>query len=205
MKNKTMPAMAFDENLVFRPATMEDIPAALALFNICSLEQVGVEEFEENEVLTEWREPGFNLDTDTRIVLNPAGQAVGYIEVWDTAPHVRIYAWGQVHPDYRDTGLGTRLAWWSETRARQSLPKAPKGARVALYHWSYGTDTAARELFLNRGFELNRHFLRMEIQMNGSPPTPKWPLSLDGENPIQIRAMLPGEAVKVLEAVLELV
>lgn len=203
MKRINLPAMAFDENLVFRPATMEDISIALALFNICSFEQVGVEEFEENELLTEWCEPGFHLETDSRIVINQVGQAVGYIEVWDTSPHVRIYAWGQVHPDYRDTGLGTRLAWWSETRARQSLPKAPQAARVALSHWSYGTDATAKDLFLSRGFELNRHSLRMEIQMNGSPPKPEWPLSLDGKNPIQIRPILPGEEIRVVEALID--
>jgi GNAT superfamily N-acetyltransferase len=43
----------------------------------------------------------------------------------------------------------------------------------------------------------------MEIHMNGSPPTPEWPMGLKGKQPIQIRTLVPGEEIKVLDAVID--
>jgi ribosomal protein S18 acetylase RimI-like enzyme len=182
------------DNLMLRPAKMEDLPAAVALFNACSLEQVGACEFSLKDVRTEWMSPGFNLATDTRIILTEEGAAVGFMEIWDVDPHVRLYAWGRVHPDFRGRGLGTRLLWWAETRARQAVPKAPSGARVSLLSSTISTDKAGLRLYANRGFKLTRHFLRMEISFAAPPLEPLWPEGLT------VRALLPGEEGAVLHA-----
>jgi len=180
------------DNLALRPATMDNLPAAVALFNVCSLEQVGALEFSLEDVRTEWISPGFNLATDTRIILDESGAAVGYMEVWDADPHVRLYAWGRVHPDFRGRGLGTRLLWWAETRARQAVPRAPTGARVSLLTNTISSDLAGLRLYANRGFKLTRHFLRMEVSFAAPPPEPQWPQGLT------VRALLQGEERAVL-------
>ncbi len=182
------------ENLSLRPAKMKDLPAAVDLFNACSLEQVGAREFTLQGVRSEWLAPGFNLATDTRIILDTSGTAVGYMDVWDLEPHLRIFSWGRVHPDYRGRGLGTRLLWWAETRARQAVPKASPGRRVGLLTSVNTRDQASPRLFATRGFKLVRHFLRMEILISEPPPTPLWPQGLT------VRPMRRGEERAVLLA-----
>ncbi len=182
------------ENLSLRPAVMENMPAVVDLFNACALEQVGTRKFTPEDVRAEWMSPGFNLATDTRIVLDEAGAAVGYVEVWDIAPHLRTIAWGRVHLDFRGRGLGTRLLWWAETRARQAVPKAAPGARVSLITSTVDTDRAGQRLFAHRGFELVRQFLRMEIALDVPPPMPQWPPG------INVRPMRPGDERALLRA-----
>ncbi len=109
-----------------RPATIVDLEAAVDLWNACSLDLLGIEKFNLPEALQEWLTQNFNLETDTRVVLTPTGQVVGYYEVWDlNNPHVTVNTWGRVHPDYRHTGIELSLLEWAEERARQAILKAP--------------------------------------------------------------------------------
>lgn len=64
-----------------RPVAMEDLKAAVALFNACSMELIGAMQHDVDETRVEWGTPGFNLKTDTQVVLSPAGEIVGYLEV----------------------------------------------------------------------------------------------------------------------------
>src|SRR3990172_3202834 len=120
---------------VMRPATMDDLEASVALFNAGSRALIGVDEFTVERYRHEWQSPGLNLETDVQVVIAPDGQIVGVMEVWDPFdPHVRVNTWGCVHPDHMGQGIGSTLLQWAERRARQSIPKAPGGARVGLYN-----------------------------------------------------------------------
>ncbi len=165
--------------LKMRPAEMQDLEAAIALFNTCSLEQIGKEQFVVEDIRGEWESPSFDLEQDVRVVLAPEGELVGYVEVWETEPHVRLYSWGRVHPEYRGRGIGTALLQWSEGRARQAIPKAPAGTRVSLLQQALATDEAAQELFRSQGFALVRYFFRMLIEMEEAPPEPLWPAGIE--------------------------
>jgi mycothiol synthase len=154
---------------------MDDLEAVLALFNACSIEQVGKALLEETEMQTEWESSNFNLETDTQAVLAPDGKLVGYVALWDRAPHVRIYAEGRVHPEYTGRSIGTALSEWAEERARQSIPKATEGARVVLQQSTLNTNTVAQALLCQQGYRLVRHFFSMVIEMDGPPPEPAVP------------------------------
>ena len=67
-----------------RPAEADDLHAAVALFNTCSMAQVGKAVIEETEFGTEWKMPNFDLETDTRVVLD-SGKMVGPKKKWDEA------------------------------------------------------------------------------------------------------------------------
>ena len=196
---KVLPASVY----TLRPPTMRDLKAAVDFFNLCSLEMVGVREFDLDEVGTEWGTPGFDLATDARLLHSPNGELAGYVEVWDLEPHVRPYTWGRVHPEHRGRGLGTRLLRWAEARARRAIPKAPPGARVALLSHVISRDRASHDLFIAHGFQLVRHTFRMQIEIPGPPPEPRWPVGLDGRTPLTLTTLRPGEERAMIRAVRE--
>jgi mycothiol synthase len=178
----------FALNVQFRPATMEDIPPVVDLFNTYSRWQTGKDQFKVEDITNEWQTPNFDPGRDIHVAFNDQGQPVGYIEFWDVGePHVKYYSWGLVHPDYHRAGIGTRLLEWVEQRALQALPLAPADARVMLHHSVLSTNESANGLFARRGYQHIRSFYRMQIEFDGQPDQPLLP---DG---FTIRSIQPGE------------
>ncbi|HJW82750.1 MAG TPA: GNAT family N-acetyltransferase [Anaerolineae bacterium] len=176
-----------DGGYLMRPATLDDLEAAVAVFNACSRQLVGSDEFNPETYRAEWQIPGLNLETDVRVVFAPDGQLVGCMEVWDLSdPHVRINLFGRVHPAHQGRGIGTALVQWAETRARQAIARAPDNARVFMRTTELDADTAAQGVFHAEGFRLTRHSWRMVIDFEAAPPAPEWP---DG---IAVRPMRAG-------------
>jgi GNAT superfamily N-acetyltransferase len=140
-----------------RPATMDDLNAAVDMFNIDSRRLLGVDKFILQETANEWQAPGFNQATDSLVVTSPDGTLAGYYQVWDLKPHVTIRCWGRVHPDHTDLGIGSYLLEWAHERACQGISQAPPEAR--------------------EGAEMLqvRHALRMVVDLDSPPPAPKWP------------------------------
>lgn len=66
-----------------RPANFEDLPEAVEMFNAAERELHGKDTFTLERYEQEWRIPGLNLETDTRVVFAPNGALVGLVEVWD--------------------------------------------------------------------------------------------------------------------------
>jgi mycothiol synthase len=162
-----------------RPATMADLKSTVEMFNADARQIVGVDKFILREIGNDWQTPGFNLDTDTRIVLSPDGDVVGYYEVWDLEPHVLINCWGRVHPEHNNLGLGTYLLEWAEMRANQAIPKAPNKARVGMICTTIILNQAAQNLFQAAGMEVVRNWLRMVIDLDSPPPKPQIPEGIE--------------------------
>jgi mycothiol synthase len=112
------------------------------------------------------------LETDTHAVLDSDGKMVGYATVWDSAPHVRLFAQVRVHPECTDQSIEAYLNRWAEDRALQAIPKAPEGARVALSQNVYNVDTEAQELLRRQEYQPVRHYFVMTIEMDELPPEP---------------------------------
>jgi mycothiol synthase len=160
-------------HLLTRPAAMQDAEAVAALLNACSIEQIGRPEWEAHELATDWQNPIIDLTNDTRVVTMGDGLLVGYGDVWDQAPHVRIYSLGRVHPRFRGHGIGTMLCRWAEERARRSISAAPAEARIALLQSTLATDAPAQDLLRTMDFRAVRYFYQMLIEMDDPPPLPK--------------------------------
>lgn len=169
-----MPVATETERYTLQPATWDDLAAVVELENICSIAEVGAPETSEEELRIEWRSPGFDLATDTRLVWTAERQLVGFIHVWDTSEtHVNIYLWGRVHPEFCGQGIGSRLLQWAEERARESIAKAPADAMVVLSQGVLSTDRVTAELYEQQGFALTRHFWRMVVEFDGPPAPPQ--------------------------------
>ena len=171
-----------------RPAAMGDAENAVVLFNRCAQELTGERPHDAENQRIEWHTPEFDLDRDTRIVLDRHGTVVGYAEIWDLEePHVRVHGWGRVDPDHRGRGIGSWLLRWQEDRAQCAVERAPDGARVTLGHGALSKDASTQALLRSFGFEPVRSFCRMVIEMDGPPPPAVWP---DG---VAVRAFEPDQ------------
>jgi mycothiol synthase len=176
------------EGYTARPATMDDLEAAVAVMNACSLAMIGREEHKLDVIRREWQTPGWVIETDTMLVLAPDGVIVGYEEVWNGMnPKVRPFIWGRVHPDHANQGIGTYLIQWAEARLRSDIDQAPAGAQVLMQTGFDRRDKAAHALVTALGFEPIRYFWRMEVEHDGPPAEAQWP---DG---ITVRTIQPGE------------
>ncbi len=165
-----------ENTLTVRAATMDDVEAALELFNISSIAMTGAPEFQSSDIEKEWQTPGFDPEDDIRLVLTPDGQLVGYVEVWAAAnPPVTPGVWGRVHPEWEGQGIGTMLLEWAEARARQAIERVPDGVRVAMHSSTVNSYEPGRQLLEGYGMELIRHFWRMAIELDSLPPLPEVP------------------------------
>jgi mycothiol synthase len=180
-----------------RPATFDDLEAAVALFNTESKHLIDVEMYDLADVRQEWHSPGFNLDTDIRVVIAPDQNLVGYMEVWDTSePHIQATIWGCFHPDYAANWMRRYLVYWAESRARQAIPKAPPDSQVVLQAVTLSKNQNTQQVYQACGLQLIRHSLRMEINLDAPPALPTWP---EG---IQVRtAQVPEDMRPILAAV----
>jgi mycothiol synthase len=168
---------SLSKEFTVRPATMDDLDAALALFNACSIAYTGKARLEETELRGDWEMPGFDLEKDTRMVFAPNGGMVGYVAVWDSAPHARLHADVHVYPDRTGQGIGAYLGGWAEQRALQAVPLAPEGVRVALQQTVPQADAMAGASLSRLGYRVVRHFFEMVIEMD-APPVPSVPESI---------------------------
>ena len=170
------PEIALPPGFTVRPVTLDDLEAAVDLFNTCSLIQMGMPDFTVESLRNEWSEPGFDLERSTRAVLTPEGRLVGYVEVNDAgATPVHPWVWGRVHPDYENRNIGTYLMQWGEERAREAIAKVPEHARVTMASGSFSTHEPTRRLLEDRGMTLIRHFYTMLIDLDEAAPEPDWP------------------------------
>jgi mycothiol synthase len=171
-----------------RTAKVEDMQVVVELWNACSREEIGLDRYQLGDAERIWSSPGFNLETDTRLVIGSQGELCGYCEVWDIdQPHVSVQYWGCTHPQHQGAGIGTYMMKWAEQRVRQAVEKAPAEARVSMMCYSLSSNKKAADLFVENGFELVRYSWRMVIDLDRLPPEPQWPVG------IQPRHFVPGQ------------
>ena len=159
-----------------RNAQFDDLERCVDLFNIYSQFYLGVNEASTEDITTEWTSPGFSPIEDIRLITNPQGDLVGYIEVWtNREPPVHPWVWVTVHPDYNDYGIGEKLLDWAVIRSKQAFDRVPDGARVSIQTGTVSTIEPAKQLFDRMGLNLIRHSFRMQIEMGQPPQEPHWP------------------------------
>lgn len=159
-----------------RPFTLEDASAAVDLFNASSQALYGWNDSELDDMLNEWTSPGLVLDETVRVLEDELGNLIGYVEVWDTTkPHVVKYVWGVLHPNHWDDTIYADMLTWAEACARTRIPLAPEGSRVIMSQGTSNKDLSRKKALEAYGFELVRHFYRMEIELTEPPPTPNVP------------------------------
>jgi mycothiol synthase len=156
-----------------RPPTAADAAAVAALGNAFEQAMAGEEAdaWSETEVVREWA----TLADPARDawLIERDGAAAGYATLRDEGEGV-FEADGYVHPEHAGHGVGARLLTLTEARADE-LTEAPPGERAVLRNAVLYADAPARALLESRGYRPVRTFLRMRIDLDGPPPSPRWP------------------------------
>lgn len=161
------------DGFIIRPATIEDLPAAVDLYNRLTREQYGTNDYNLDETRASWEAPVFHLPEDTLACFTPAGEMVGCVEFWDyQEPHIVYSVSSAVHPDYRGLGIGSLQEQWLCQRAERSLPKAPEGARVVMRQWVSEKDPTAHALLASHGWKYLRNSFWMQIELSGTVKAP---------------------------------
>lgn len=132
-----------------------------------------------------------DIDRNYRVALE--GDAiVGWASIWDPAnAHERLFIDVRTHP--REPPVVGALLDWVETRTAELAAGAP----ARLIAGPASDDAVQAGELRRRGFEVVRHFVRMEVDHAEQPAEPVWP---DG---ITVRTFRPGDARAVYDATQE--
>lgn len=169
------------EGFTARGAGMDDVEPSLELYNLWSRSVIGEDEITDvGAIRNEWVSPGFDPAEDIRLVFDPDGTLVGYIEAWTTAkPPVHPWLWGRVHPDYSGLGIGTWMLTWAESHVMRVLddldPDLRFAPRVGIYRQAHESE----KLFEDLGYRQVRSNYEMRIKLDAAPPQPIWPEGLE--------------------------
>jgi mycothiol synthase len=140
-----------------RPAQEGDAESIYGLIWDYDVSMVGYSDFAKDDLLEFFREEHFDIERDSRLVLDKEGRAAGYTMLWARQPHRRYTAFAVVHPEHR--GIGTHLLGFLERRMREHVAD-DEGA--VLWNWVDIEDAAAREIVEAAGFsEVRRHYTMM--------------------------------------------
>jgi ribosomal protein S18 acetylase RimI-like enzyme len=162
--------------LKFRPFTLADAPAVVNLFNACSQALFGWDDADLTQMMIDWTSPGLNPEEVIRVLEDDQGNIVGYIEVWDTTqPHVVKYVWGVMHPEHWDDAHYHDMLAWAEACARSRISLAPPETRVVMSQGLPNQDIRRKKALEAYGFQLVRHFFRMEIDLTHPCAAPNLP------------------------------
>ncbi len=158
-----------------RPCTEADIPELAALDAAYTSCLFGRSLQTEGEIRTEWKAPYFDPRKDSQLVRDASGRLVGWGEIYDFAPHVKMQSKVRVDPGTAQEGVGEFLVRWCIDRARASIGKAPENARVILTQAAFERDAKANRRLSSAGLIPIRVFLRMQIELTAPPEVPAWP------------------------------
>src|SRR5258707_170109 len=171
-------AIKVPENLMVRAPILDDAPAITDLMNACHQKYSGEIGSTVDEVLEDWKLPGFDLARDAWLMLTSDNRIVGYESSWHRDNTGRIYLDGYVHPEFNGQGIGTYLLHQAEARAADFTAHYPAEVRICVRASCWSNEAAAVQLFNDEGYHLIRHFWTMAIEMDEPPTPPEWPTGL---------------------------
>lgn len=177
-----------NHKFIFRPVRREDIPRIVDLYNAYSTATVGYQQDSVDSLTVFWSSPGFDMETHTILAETTDGKLAGCGEVWNVQePHVHIYGYGCVLPEFWGQGLGQQIDAWIHQCGLDDVHKAPGEARVMMLCGTPDKDEHANHFLQRAGYHILRRYYQMRIEMETCPPEPVLP---EG---IIIRRMIPNQ------------
>jgi len=90
-----------------------DAEQLYGLIHACQVADHGEAYVDREDIVSDWRHPSLDLAADTRFVIDPTGDVVGYAEVFTSRADCYVL------PPHRGRGVGSWIAAWVERRARE--------------------------------------------------------------------------------------
>jgi mycothiol synthase len=149
-----------------RAPGQDEAQAVTDLVVACDVHELGVPDFELDDLLTDWNMPGFDRALDA-VVVEEDGRLVAYA-AFIRNDYVDVY----VHPEARNRGLGALLLEWSERRGRE---RTSPEQEVRIGQVVTSTNADAQRLLESRGYTPVRTYWRMTMPLEDRPPPPVWP------------------------------
>lgn len=145
---------------MIRPPQPDDAEAVAKLVIAGDVADLGEPDYTLEDLHDEWAARDFDLATDA-VVVEESGRIVGYAAF--RGADVMIV----VDPERRGEGIGTALRAWAEDSARER-------GQTSLIQDVGDRNAAAREHLTAAGYERERSYWRMELELDGSetPPEP---------------------------------
>ena len=163
-----------------RPPTRADAAEIVELVCACDVEEYGAPDYDEDALLSEWAEPGVDLEHDSFVLAGEDGRIAAYgLLLGEDAR-----AW--VHPQARGQGFGTRLAELLEARAKHR-------GTAALAQQVAASNAAARALLEGRGYTLTRAYAHLTLPAERAAALPE---------PEEVRPYDPAADAEAVQAVI---
>jgi mycothiol synthase len=153
---------------VIRPPQPDDAEAVAKLVIAGDIADLGEPDYTLEDLKDEWNARDFDLARDA-VVVYESGRIAGYAAF--RGEEVLIV----VDPERRGEGIGTALRAWAEDSARER-------GLTTLRQEVGDRNAAAREHLTAAGYERERSYWRMELELDGSetPPQPPKEFTIRG-------------------------
>ncbi len=170
-----------------RPARMEDAGIVADLFNLCSQEIIGKNDFESGELTAGWKASNIDLEKDTLTVFD-GENLIGYADIWGfLPPFVRVNTWARVHPNYKNRGIGWALNKWAESRSIELTQKAEKDLQTFTVSYINVEEKESIQLLTDLGAKPVRYSWVMEADI------PESLVTMNATTNFTIRPISPDE------------
>ncbi|MEN8098706.1 MAG: GNAT family N-acetyltransferase [Chloroflexota bacterium] len=186
-------------NITLRPAQMQDAEEVASLINICAQLYTGQDEIDRNILESHWTSPDFDIENDSIVAENTDGKIIGAANAWDSDPFVKVYIRDSIHPSYASNDVTAMIDDWINERSLATMAKAPADAKVTLITSVVDTDEKSRARHEANGFQINRYFQRMIIEVDHELPNPSLPQGIEIK-PMRKAELLPAVAHTVRNA-----
>ena len=182
--------MSFGD-LAFRAPTAADLQRTHELIVRCDVAEYGEPDTDLDDLAFDWDR--IDLARDAWLVATPTGDLVGYGAVirWRTELEYAIY----VDPTWAGRGLDRAILARCEARGQAVAGACSEGmvAKCYLPHAS----RRRHETVQAAGFRLVRYHFQMGIRLDGSPPSPVWPVG------VSVRTAAPEQEGRAIHRLIE--
>lgn len=161
--------MRLPDGYMVRPVARTDAQGVADLINATDVAAGAPAETTAAEVAENWDEDGFDMECGACVIENAEGMIVGYEETQDEQHDGQLWLDGYVHPAHMGRGLGTFLLQQGQHRAYELAAKFADDVQVKMVVNCYSHDESAIEIFKAEGFQTERHYWRMETDLNEAP------------------------------------
>ena len=171
--NETLP-----DGLTMRPPTVDDVESLANMFNAYSQMVAGRPSHSVETVQNFFTDPIFRPAHDACMIVNEAGQIVGYVSAWNASPYVETSLQIRMHPEYANDTMRKILLNWAENHAQANIQRAPDDAKVSLFIQCFENDSATANYLRNAQYEHVRNSYLMSIDLSQAIPEPQFPADI---------------------------